>query len=264
MHGLEDRGVAAEVGAGHEAEPADEARREVADDVAVEVLEQEHVEVRGAPDEPHAERVDEDLVVGDRALGLRPALRLRARAVEEEAVGELHDVRLVDGRDPLSRVVRGELEREPRDATRGPPRDHLDRGDDAGRDDVLEARVEVLRVLAHDHEVDHAVGRLEAGHRLHRPHVREEVEGLPQAHVRRRVADADRRGGGALQGHAQLAHHLERRRGQRVAVGADGAEPAGQLDPADGDVGRLDDPPRGLRHLGADAVAGKQRHAVKG
>jgi hypothetical protein len=41
VNGLEDRGLGAEVGAGHDAETADEPGREVRDDVPIEVLEQE-------------------------------------------------------------------------------------------------------------------------------------------------------------------------------------------------------------------------------
>ena len=46
------------------------------------------------------------------------------------------------------------LEGEPRDAPRRARRDHLDAFDDAGRDLMLDAGVEVLGVLAHDDQVD--------------------------------------------------------------------------------------------------------------
>ena len=54
--------VRPDVRAGHEAEAADEAGREVRHDVAVEVLEEEHVEVLGVHDEPHARGVDDPVV----------------------------------------------------------------------------------------------------------------------------------------------------------------------------------------------------------
>ena len=98
----------ADVGARRDAEPAHEAGGDVADDVAVEVREHEHVELLGALDELHAERVDEHLARGD--LGI--VLRDLAEDGEEEAVRELHDVRLRHARD-LAAVVRARvLERE--------------------------------------------------------------------------------------------------------------------------------------------------------
>ena len=63
VDGLEDRDVLADVGAGGEAEAADEAGAEVRDDVAVEVLEEQDVEAGGVEDELHAGVVHDDLVV---------------------------------------------------------------------------------------------------------------------------------------------------------------------------------------------------------
>ena len=62
--------VLADVRARHDAEAADEAGAEVGDDVAVEVLEQQHVELLGSHDELHAEVVD-DHVVGLDLAGTR-------------------------------------------------------------------------------------------------------------------------------------------------------------------------------------------------
>ena len=58
------------------------------------------------------------------------------------------------GRDPAAAVPAGVLEGVARDARRGLLRDDLQGLDDAGHDDVLEAAVEVLGVLADDDEVD--------------------------------------------------------------------------------------------------------------
>ena len=59
---LEDRDVRAEVAAGREAEPADQAGAEVGDDVAVEVRQHEHVVLLGPLDELHAEVVHDPVV----------------------------------------------------------------------------------------------------------------------------------------------------------------------------------------------------------
>ena len=65
----------------------------------------------GVDHEVHARGVDDLLVVGD----VRELARDRADALEKQAVAELHDVRLVDGRDLLPavppRVLEGELRR---------------------------------------------------------------------------------------------------------------------------------------------------------
>ena len=92
---LEDGRARADVRAGRDPEPADEPGREVADDVPVEIREDEHVELLGALDEPHAERVDEHLA----RLDVRVVRRDVAEDGEEEPVRELHDVRLRDAGD---------------------------------------------------------------------------------------------------------------------------------------------------------------------
>ena len=63
-----------------------------------------------------------------------------ARAVEEEAVAELHDVGLVDAVILLRPCAARVLERELRDARRGLLGDDLEALDDARHDHVLEAR----------------------------------------------------------------------------------------------------------------------------
>ena len=112
VDGLEHRHAGAEVRAGHDAEPADQPGAQVGDDVAVEVRQHDHVELLGLHHELHARGVDDALVVGD--------VRMRAgdlaNAVEEQAVAELHDVRLVDRRDLLAAVLFRVREGEGRDA----------------------------------------------------------------------------------------------------------------------------------------------------
>ena len=67
---------------------------EIRHDVAVEVGQQQHVELLGVHHQVHARRVDDPLVVGD----VGELARHFAAAVEEQAVAELHDVGLVDRR----------------------------------------------------------------------------------------------------------------------------------------------------------------------
>ena len=89
-------------------EAADEPGGQVADDVSVEVRQHQHVELLGPLHETHADRVDEVLP----RLDLGVLLRDVAEDVEEEPVGELHDVRLRHARDALAAVGARVLERE--------------------------------------------------------------------------------------------------------------------------------------------------------
>ena len=69
VRGLEDGELVAEVGAGREAEAADQAGAQVADDVAEHVLGDEHGVVLRVLEHPHADRVDVRLVGPDPRRG---------------------------------------------------------------------------------------------------------------------------------------------------------------------------------------------------
>ena len=107
----------------------------------------------------------------------------RPAALEEQAVGQLHDVGLVDGRDLVAAVGDGVLEREAGDPLGGGAGDDLDALRGIRADHVLDAGVEVLGVLADDDEVDVLVARLEALDRSRRAQVGVQVERLAQGHV---------------------------------------------------------------------------------
>ena len=65
VDGFEDGGVVTHVGAGHDAQPTDEAGAHVADDVAVEIFHEQDVKAGGVLDEFHATGVDDELVVAN-------------------------------------------------------------------------------------------------------------------------------------------------------------------------------------------------------
>src|SRR3954470_20693038 len=109
---LQTRSVRPDVGSGRDAETTDETGRQVAHDVAIQVREDEDVVLVGLLDQLHAHVVD------DPVLELDPTVVLgcdRARGLEEQAVRQLHDVCLVDGRDLAPVVGDRVLERVPRD-----------------------------------------------------------------------------------------------------------------------------------------------------
>jgi hypothetical protein len=181
-----------EVAARREAEAADQAGAEVRDDVAVEVGTDEHVVLLGPLDELHRE------VVHDAVFELHVAVFLGdlARDAQEEAVRELHDVRLVDRGHLAAAVLAGIVEGELDDAPRSRDRDGLHRDprvepetgvavvldpvDQVARVRAplleLDPGVEVFRVLAHDDEVDILVSRAHAPVALARSYLAVEVE----------------------------------------------------------------------------------------
>ncbi len=134
--------------------------------------------------------VDDVLAVED----FRKAFRHLARTAQKEAVGELHDVGLVDGMNFLAAVLARVFEGELGDACRAFFRDDLDALDYAGNDLVLQANVFAFGVFAHDDEVD--VGELgfESWQILDRSEVCEEVELFAQRDVDALEAAADGRG----------------------------------------------------------------------
>ena len=157
---------------------------------------------------PAVERLRAELALGDRVA-----------PVAERALGELHDVALVHERhrrlvvvdrvlerlahQPVGALARDGLDADARglrEADLLDPHlldqevDHLARAVGLGR--PLDAGVDVLRVLAEDHHVD-LVRLLDrrgnAGEPAHRAQADVEVELLPQRHVERADAAADRR-----------------------------------------------------------------------
>ena len=128
----------------------------------------------------------------------------------------------------------------------------------------LDAGVEVLGVLAHDHEVDVAVARAHAGVALARAHLREQVERLAQRDVDRAEAGADRRRDRALDRDARVRDRLDHGVGQRIAavLGHDVGARLADV-PVELDSGGLEDAAGGFGELGADPVAGDQCDAMR-
>jgi hypothetical protein len=81
---------------------------------------------------------------------------------QEEPVGELHDVRLVDGRDLATFLAPRVLEGEAGYPLAAPPGDDLDRLGRIPADHMLDPGIEILGVLANHHQVDVLVPRLDA------------------------------------------------------------------------------------------------------
>ena len=108
------------------------------------------------------------------------------------------------------------LEGEPRDARRRLLGDDLQALDHAGNDLVLEARVEILGVLADDDEVDALKAARDALEVLDRPQVGVEVERLAQPDVDAGEPFADRRRDRSLERDLVLSNRIEQLDRQRL------------------------------------------------
>ena len=200
---------------GRDAETADQTGGEVADDVAVEVRQHEHVVQVRLLDELHAHVVDDAVLELDLAL---VAGRHGPAALEEQAVRELHDVGLVDGRDLVPAVGDRVVEGEPGDPLGRLAGDDLDALGGVATDHVLDAGVEVLGVLADDDEVDVLVARLEALDRPGGPQVGVQPQDLAERDVDAPEPRPDRRRDRPLERDLVALDRLEHVIGQRRPV----------------------------------------------
>ena len=159
MHCLKHCTLLTDVGARRDAQAADEARAEVAHDVAVQVLCEHHIKARWVLHHAHACGVDDHLVVAD--VWIVRVMHF-TRTANEQTVRQLHDVCFVKHRDALATAFARIAKRIVRDIARRTLSRDLDACHHALRDFVFDARVQTFGVLANDHEVDILVSRLHA------------------------------------------------------------------------------------------------------
>ena len=127
---------------------------------------------------------------------------------------------------------------------------------------VLDARVEVLGVLAHDDEIDVVVARADACVRLARPETRVELELVAERDVHRAEAGADRRRDRPLQRHAVRLHRGERLLGERCARLLHHVDARLADVPVEVDARRLEDASGRLGELRPGPVAGDEGDAM--
>ena len=195
---------------------------------------------------------------------IRPSYVCRDRpaALEEEPVGQLHDVRLVHGRDLAPAVRDGVFEGVAGDPLGRRTGDDLDALRGVRADHVLDAGVQVLGVLADDDQVDVVVARLDAAHRLRRPEVGVQAECLAEPDVDAPEAAADRRRDRPLEADPGPPNRFEDALRERRAVALDRGLARFHGLPFESDPGRVEDAGGRLRQLGPDAVAGDQGDRV--
>lgn len=260
VDGLEDRALVTDVAGGGQTKTTDQTGAHVGENVTVQVGHDEDLVVVGSG-------VGDDLeagVVEELGVELDVGVLLGdlATKVEEETVGHLHDGGLVDNADLGLADVLGVLEGEAEHALTGLAGDELDRLDHAVNNDVLDAGVLALGVLADEDGVDVVVGGLVSLDALAGTHVGEQVEGPSEGQVERDVALADGRGERALEGDIVALDGVDGLLGNDGL--ALGVEAGGDVDrlPLDGHVGGRVDVLDRLCDLRANAVALDQRNGV--
>src|SRR5690242_16254244 len=198
VDGFKNGAVVAEVGAGHQAEAAHKSGAKIGDDVAVEIFEQQHVVLIGVHDQLHAGVVDDVLAVRDLGIFLGDV----AGAAQEEAIGKLHDVGLVDGVNLLALVLAGVFEGETGNAGRSFLGDDLEALNHAGHDFMLNAGVKALGIFANDNEVHVGIAGGNVGKVANGAEVGEQLESLAQFHVNAGKSAPDGGGDRAFQADA--------------------------------------------------------------
>src|SRR3990172_4767252 len=212
---LEDGHIVADVGPWGNSKPAHQAGAEVGEDIAVKVGEHQHVVQLRLLDELHAHVVDDAVL----ELDIGELLGYFLGRVEEEAIGELHDVGLMHGGDLLAPILPGVSKGEPDDALCPRHGDWLYAyagilGDSGlaqlgdGIDQLkglrlalleLDTGVQVFHVLPHDDQVDIFVKGANAGVVLAGPQAGVEIEELPEGNVYAAETRAHWGGDGTLQ-----------------------------------------------------------------
>ena len=215
LDGLIDAGTVADVGAGRKAQAADETGAQVTDNIAVEVRRNEHVELLGLLHQLHAQSVDDAVVRGDLGV-LRGDL---AEGAQEQAVGQLHDVGLVDCRDLFAPVFAGIVKCKAADLLARGAGDELDAVGDLVVQHILDALVEILGVLAHDDKVHIVKAGRYARQRVHRAQVCIGGKALAQLHIDAAEALADGRSRRAFQCPAARLDGVQRAGGDQLAAG---------------------------------------------
>ncbi len=183
-----------------------------------------------------------------------------ARTADEQSVGELHDVRLVNGVDLLASELAGVLKGPARDARGGLFGDDLDALDHAGNDLVLDAGVQSLGVFADDDEIDAGIAGGNAGKIADGAEVAEEFELLAQLHVDAAESAADGRGDRAFQRHAGALDGFDQLLGDVLVIFGKGVGPGRIALPLKLDAGGFQDSDCRGCNFRTDSVARNQRN----
>ena len=204
----------------------------------------------------HAGVVDDQFLV----LNFRELRGHGADRAEEQAVRELHDVGFVDGMNFFAAVTASVIEGKAGNARGSPFGNDFQAFHNSGDHFVLEARVQVLGVFAHQDQIHIFEMGFYAWEVLHGPQIGVKVERFSQRHIDARRTTCNRGGHGALQGDAVATDGIDGRLIDALSL-------VGGLIGAAGDYFPLDLHTRGFQnaacgggHFRADAFTGNKRN----
>lgn len=257
---LENGHITTHVAAGNDTRATDERGTNVGQNATVQVGHHHDVKLLWARDGLHRG------VVHNHVVDLKGGVLLGdvVESVAEQAIGQLHDVGLVDARHLGSAVGKGERKGKLGDALRLGARNDLERLDHSRHALVLQARVFALGVLTDDAQIDVLVAGLVAGNVLDQADAGVDIELLSHGDIETLVA-------GAADGRVQNALEtelvaLERsdRLAESVFSAASAVNHTRHLDllPVYGHIVGLEDGLDRLGNLGTNAITGDQGHGV--
>ncbi len=259
VDGLKDGQVIADIGAGDDAQAADQAGAQVAYDVAIEIGEDQHVVGFRLEGELHAHVVDDQVLEADVGIALGDL----AGDLQEEAVGHLEDIGFVHGRHLVATITPRIVEGIAHHAFRCLPCDDADRlGGLVGDHLVLNADVEALGVLPDDDHVDAGTRARQPRHGAGRPDIGVEVECFADGHVDAAEPGADWGRNGALEGDPGGSNGIQHRYRQRGTCCFHHAGAGVMNIPREGHSSSFKHPTCGTGDFGADAISGDECNRV--
>lgn len=153
---FENSDVLSEVGARNHSRSTDESASDVGHNVSVQVGGDENIKLARIGDKLHAGVINNHLS----KLDLRILLRNRSHDVQEESIGHLHDISLVDSVHLLAAVRLGVFESETRDLLALLGGCDLEGLDDARNSLVLQSGVLSFNLLTDYYQIDTLVSSL--------------------------------------------------------------------------------------------------------
>ena len=208
MNRLEDSVFLTNVRARGDTQTANKACRQITCNITIQVREDDNIELRGISYHVHAEGIDNAVVEVDATLIFLGKL---ARNAKEQTIGVLHDVCFVSSGNLLATVLQRILEGISNNILRGSNRNRLD-GDTGIRTNgaralflakvdqlpsafgaflELDASIQILGVLANNHEVNVVVTTASTGKRNNRAQANIEPERLAKRDVHAAKAGAN-------------------------------------------------------------------------
>ncbi|GBC91521.1 hypothetical protein HRbin14_02293 [bacterium HR14] len=207
MHRLEDSHLIPDIRRRREAQPAHQRRGQVADDIAVHVGGDNHLELFGALDQLVGAVVNNDVV----RLNIGIFGGNLFEGALQHPLGELHDVGFGGAVNLFAPLGARQLKREAHNLLAPLARDELERLRHARGLHMLDTCIEVFHILAHHHEVNPA-SAVRGGHireLAHGAHIRVGLKQLAQSHIRALLAIAHWSLQRTFQHHARLANRLD-------------------------------------------------------